>query len=101
MDISSLLVLLGFIAACFLAALTGALFRPGEMVRATSQTVVATAEPAVRTGVDRPVSYNRCFRLAGLAGGRFCRRRTAAHDLCLAARAERRLDAALLWPAPS
>ena len=44
------------------------------MVRATSQTVVAAAEPAVRTGVDRPVSYHRCFRLAGLAGGRFCRR---------------------------
>jgi translocator protein len=30
MDASSLLALLGFIAACFLAALTGALFRPGE-----------------------------------------------------------------------
>ena len=30
MSASSLLVLLGFIAACFLAALTGAAFRPGE-----------------------------------------------------------------------
>ena len=30
MDVSSLFVLLGFIAACFLAALTGAAFRPGE-----------------------------------------------------------------------
>ena len=30
MDISSLLVLLGFVAACFLAALTGAVFRPGD-----------------------------------------------------------------------
>ena len=30
MSASSLFVLLGFIAACFLAALTGAAFRPGE-----------------------------------------------------------------------
>ena len=30
MDVSSLLVLLGFIAACFLAAMTGAFFPPGE-----------------------------------------------------------------------
>ena len=30
MDASSLLVLLGFIAACFLAALTGAAYRPGD-----------------------------------------------------------------------
>jgi len=30
MDMTSLLVLLGFIAACFLAALTGAAFRPGD-----------------------------------------------------------------------
>ncbi|HET9536526.1 MAG TPA: TspO/MBR family protein [Mesorhizobium sp.] len=30
MEISSVLVLLGFIAACFLAALTGAMFRPGD-----------------------------------------------------------------------
>ena len=30
MDISSVFVLLGFIAACFFAALTGALFRPGD-----------------------------------------------------------------------
>ncbi len=30
MSASSLLVLLGFIAACLLAALTGAAFRPGE-----------------------------------------------------------------------
>ncbi len=30
MSASSLLVLLGFIAACFLAAVTGAAFRPGE-----------------------------------------------------------------------
>lgn len=30
MDIFSALVLLGFFAACFLAALTGALFRPGD-----------------------------------------------------------------------
>lgn len=30
MSASSLLVLLGFIAACFLAALTGTAFRPGE-----------------------------------------------------------------------
>jgi translocator protein len=30
MEISSVLVLLGFIAACFLAALTGAVFRPGD-----------------------------------------------------------------------
>jgi len=30
MNASSLLALLGFIAACFLAALTSALFRPGE-----------------------------------------------------------------------
>ena len=30
MDVSSWLPLLGFIAACFLAAMTGALFRPGE-----------------------------------------------------------------------
>jgi tryptophan-rich sensory protein len=30
MDIYSVLMLLGFIACCFLAALTGALFRPGE-----------------------------------------------------------------------
>lgn len=30
MDISSTVGLLGFIAACFLAALTGALFRPGD-----------------------------------------------------------------------
>ncbi len=30
MDISSAFVLLGFIAACFFAALTGALFRPGD-----------------------------------------------------------------------
>ena len=30
MEISYVLVLLGFIAACFLAALTGAMFRPGD-----------------------------------------------------------------------
>jgi len=30
MNTTSLFVLLGFIAACFLAALTGALFRPGD-----------------------------------------------------------------------
>jgi translocator protein len=30
MEISSVLVLLGFVAACFLAALTGAMFRPGD-----------------------------------------------------------------------
>jgi translocator protein len=30
MEMSSVLVLLGFIAACFLAALTGAVFRPGD-----------------------------------------------------------------------
>ncbi len=30
MDASSLLVLLGFIATCFLAALTGAAYRPGD-----------------------------------------------------------------------
>src|SRR5665213_1874312 len=30
MEISSLFVLLGFIATCFFAALTGALFRPGD-----------------------------------------------------------------------
>lgn len=30
MEISSVLVLLGFSAACFLAALTGAVFRPGD-----------------------------------------------------------------------
>ena len=30
MDIFSVFVLLGFIAACFFAALTGALFRPGD-----------------------------------------------------------------------
>jgi translocator protein len=30
MDIYSVFMLLGFIACCFLAALTGALFRPGE-----------------------------------------------------------------------
>ena len=30
MDASSLLVLLGFIAVCFLAALTGAAYRPGD-----------------------------------------------------------------------
>jgi tryptophan-rich sensory protein len=30
MEISSVLVLLGFIAACLLAALTGAVFRPGD-----------------------------------------------------------------------
>ncbi|MDI1346280.1 MAG: tryptophan-rich sensory protein [Pseudolabrys sp.] len=30
MEISSIVALAGFIAVCFLAAITGALFRPGE-----------------------------------------------------------------------
>ncbi len=30
MEVSSLFVLLGFVAACFVAAMTGAFFRPGE-----------------------------------------------------------------------
>ena len=101
MDTYSVLMLLGFIACCFLAALTGALFRPGEWYERLAKPSVAAAEPAVCTGVDRPVSHHRCFRLAGLAGGRFCQRRTAAHDLCLAARSERGLDTALLRSSPS
>ena len=30
MDIPSILVLVGFVGACFLAAMTGAMFRPGD-----------------------------------------------------------------------
>jgi benzodiazapine receptor len=30
MDISSIIVLIGFVGICFLAAATGAMFRPGD-----------------------------------------------------------------------
>lgn len=30
MDISSIIVLIGFVGTCFLAAMTGATFRPGD-----------------------------------------------------------------------
>ena len=101
MDISSLFVLLGFIAACFFAALTGALFRPGDWYE-------RLAKPSWRppNRLFAPVWTFLYFTIAISGwlvwrGGRLWRRRTTACDLCLAASAQRRLDADFLRPAPT
>jgi len=54
------LALLGFIAACFLAAMTGAFFRPGEWYERLKKPSRRPAEPAVRAGVDRSLRDDRC-----------------------------------------
>ena len=73
-DTFSLLALLGFIVACFVAALGGAMFRPRRLVRAPGQTVLAASQPTVRTGMDCPVFHHRRFRLVATEKGSSPRR---------------------------
>src|SRR6185437_10518596 len=71
----------------------------GRLVRAIGQTILATAEPTIRTGVDRPVLHYRHFRLAGVEQSWLCWRYSGVRNLRATTRPECHLDADLLWPA--
>jgi hypothetical protein len=58
MEISSIASLAGFIAARFLAAMTGALLSPWRVLGAYEETIVRAAEPPLRSGVDGALCSN-------------------------------------------
>jgi tryptophan-rich sensory protein len=59
-DASSLLAFLGFTAACFLAAMTGAFFRPGEWYERLKKPSWRPLESPFRAGVDGSLCDDRC-----------------------------------------
>ncbi len=100
MDISSIIVLSGFVGICFLAAMTGAMFRPGDWYGAVTQAGLASAELGVSPSLGISLSDHRCFRLAGMADVWFRRRRVSVRDLSCAIDTECFLVANFLWNAP-
>jgi hypothetical protein len=99
MDIASIIGLACFVAACFLAALTGALLRR-RTVRAAEEAVLAATEPAFRPGVVRSLSDTCGCRVADLREAGFRRRWLAFSSRRFAAHSQCRVIAAFLRSAP-
>jgi hypothetical protein len=101
MEPSSFFALLAFVAACFLAGIPGAVFRPGGWYERLVKP--RWRPPNWLFALVWTVLYLTIagFRLVGLAGGWHRGRSVAIGDFCFTAGAERRLDATFLRVAPS
>ena len=98
LKIESLVMLVGFISVCFLAAAMGAIFRPGRGM-SNCKTVLAAAQLGFCTSLDAYLPHHCCFRVAGVARGGPVRRCPTISNLSDPIVAQRCLDAALLRPA--
>ena len=101
MDVFSIIVLIGFIGACSLAAKIGAAYRPGDWYERLAKPRLAAAELVVSPSLDGSLSDHRRFRLAGMADVWFRGSPAAARDLSRAIGAECCLVTDLLRDAPS
>ena len=101
MDISSIIVLIGFVGTCFLAAMAGAMFRPGDWYEQLRKPGLAPAELGVSPSLGISLSDHRCFRLAGMADFWFRWRRVSVRDLSRAIDTECFLVANFFWNAPA
>ena len=93
----SMLVLVGFVGACFLAAVTGAMFPPGDWYERLAKPLVASTKLAVRPDLDRHLPDHCRFRLDGMAQVRLRRRGPAACYLSSAIGAECCLDTLIFF----